>query len=318
MLTQIDLNNWTPVDVKKWLSGLRDDASWINDDYIFINNVGGRKLLLATAQDLSNLGATKVDLQEHILEALESLRYYNSNVTKETLQVSILRLACQSRSLHRQLVAERASAEIHHPPDLKTVTLSNDFTENAKGKQRVSLDTLALVSAIVKTVRQITDILNFASFSKHGDYRSMKSLLLALSIELTSTAQRDQFVERPNDIIEKSSKALSDYCDRIVHGTKDALLIQPFQLEKVKIRKKSNESDLGLIIKSQTNTCIHTIDKITPLSLAKKTNKLNEGDEIIQINQFIIGWSPKNVEKLLNESCQKEDITLMVKKCPSE
>jgi hypothetical protein len=227
MLTNIDVESWRPHQVKDWLRCLCDDASWVNDSYILENNVDGRKLLMITASDLNNIGALKVDLQEHILEAIDKLRRSSRDfITRETLQVAILRLATQARSLQKQLVANKACAV--NESDIISAKLSTPTKDsNLKSqKQRVELDTLACVSSIVETVIYVTGIISRKPFTKYDDYRSMKSLILALSIELTSTAQRDQFVERPNDIIEKSAKALADYCERIVYYAKDILLIQ--------------------------------------------------------------------------------------------
>lgn len=319
MLNHLNIRNWTPFKVRDWLKGVCDETNWLRSDILVKGNIGGEELIMMTSQDLENLGATKVNLQEHILEAIENLRHYDSCLTRETLQTSILKLACQSRSLQRQLVHERSVIDHDKVSGTRDIILSPEFENNAlPEKQRVSLDTLTSVSAIVAIVSYITDVLNCLPFSKYDDYRSMKSLLLALSIELTSTAQRDQFVEQPNDIIEKSSKVLADYCDKIVQGTRDPLLIQPFQLETVKIKKNSNDNDFGLLIKSPLTSHTHVIEKISPLSPAKKTNKLHEGDEIVQFNQNIVGWSSKNVEKLLDASSQMNDLILMVKKCPSE
>lgn len=312
MRSHLNIRDWTPFKVRDWLKGICDEISWLRSDLLVKRNIGGEQLIMMTPQDLKNLGATKVNLQEHIFEAIENLIHYDTYLTRETLQTFILRLACQSRSLQRQLAHERSS-------ETKDIVLTPEFGGTIlPEKQRVSLDTLTSVSTIVATVSYITDVLSCLPFSKYDDYRSMKSLLLALSIELTSTAQRDQFVERPNDIIEKSSKVLADYCDKIVQGTRDPLLIQPFQLETVKIKKNPNENDFGLLVKSPSSNHTHVIDKISPLSPAKKTNKLHEGDEIVQFNQNIVGWSSKNVEKLLNASLQMNDVTLMVKKRPIE
>lgn len=323
MLTNIDVVSWRPQQVRDWLRGLCDDATWMNEDYIINNNVDGRELLMVTADDLCHIGALKVDLQEHILEAIDKLRGCSTNfISKETLQVAILRLATQARSLQKQLVANRARTV--NEQDIVPVKVSaptKDTTRRDSNpriqKQRVELDTLACVSAIVRTARRVTEIISRKPFTRYDDYRSMKSLILALSIELTSTAQRDQFVEQPNDIIEKSSKTLADYCERIVYGTKDILLIQPFQLKTVRLKKKENETDFGLAIKSLSN-CSHIVDRITPLSSATKTNELSVGDEVIYFNQFIAGWSKNNVERMLASCSKLAEVILIVIKNPNE
>lgn len=328
MLNHIDIVSWHPKKVKDWLLGVLDDCDWLKSDFIINENVDGRKLLLMDAHVLERLGANKVNTQERILEAIEELRNFHSNMNNETLQILILRLACQARELQFQLVTENAkhNLEVIHQKDLITrrnsIPLLSEYKLDNKiinVRQRVSLDTLASVSKIVTTVKQTTNMCNCFPFSKYDDYRSIKSLLLALSIELTSTAQRDQFVENPNDIIEKSAKALADYCDRIVHATIDPLLIQPFYLDTVRIKKSASDNSLGLSIGSHpTEFSKHFIENIAPFSAAKKTNKLNEGDEVILFNQYIVGWSSKNVEKLLENTAQQREVVLIVKKRPFE
>lgn len=321
MLINLDVHSWPPAKVQSWLMGLRDDADWIDPDRILTQQYDGRKLLLTTSRDLDDIGAKKVDLQEKILEAIERLRFYDSNINRETLQTFVLRLANKSRALQKQLVANRTRNQVGNGSNSpKCITLSKDLLEaNVKQavKQRVDLDTLAYVSAIVGTVQDITYIISRSPFSEKDDYRSMKSLILALSIELTSTAQRDQFVERPNDILEKSSKALADYCDHIVHATKDFLLIQPFQMRTVRVRKGTHDHELGLVIRSRVDGA-HYIAEITPLSPAKKTNELHVGDEVIYFNQFVIGWSARKIQTLMASSAQLNGVTLIVVKKPSD
>lgn len=227
MLTRNNVAEWTPSKVRDWIAGLCEDASWLKSDFILENNIGGKRLLMMAPQDLEEIGATKVNLQEHILEAIGNLRYNNFNLNNETVQKLILNLACQSRSLYKHLTKERASSRLE-----QGIELSSEFKDSpSTPRQKISLNTLISVSSIATIVIKITDVLNRSPFSKNDDCRSMKSLILALSIELTSTAQRDQFVERPNDIIERCSKKLADYCDRIVLCTTDPVLFQPIQLE---------------------------------------------------------------------------------------
>lgn len=314
MLTLINVNAWTPHKVNDWLLGLFDNPSCLKTENIIKSNITGKKLLLLTAQDLKELGFTKVDHQEVVLGAIENLRFHNYSVRELTLQSYILKLACQSNSLQARLESKQPS-----PGELINGPSSNNHNnELSVSKQTVSLDTLTAVSDIAGTVKQIADVLSRPPFTRHGDYRSMRSLLLVLSIELTSTAQRDQFVERPNDVIRESCRTLSVYCDRIVEGTRDPLLIEPFQLETVRIRKSPTDNNLGLVVHSHTSNNAHVIHAILPLSPAKKTNKLDEGDEVIQFNQYIVGWSPKSVQRLLAASSKRDDVILTVKKRPNE
>lgn len=318
MLTNIRFESWSPVQVCNWLEGLCDDSNWLNGSKIRESKLCGRDLLLLNPEQLKDLGVGRVKYQELILEAIEELKFHCQDLTSDTIQILLLRLACKSRSLQNQLARERA-------PDLRGASAgkgTNSYQEhksdNPKAtKQRISLDTLCSVSGVVSLVKEVTSRLNRSPFSCQDEYRSMKSLLLALSLEMTSTAQRDQFVERPNDIIEKSSKALADYCDTMVQLTKDPLLIEPYHLETVVIRKGTNESELGLRIKSAATTNRHFVDTILPLSPAKKTNKLSQGDEVLLFNQFIIGWSAQRVERLISDCSKLREVVLIVIKTPS-
>lgn len=314
MLNHLDVASWSPKTVREWLSGLLDDSSWLKPLEDFeANKLNGRRLLLMSPRDLDQIGANKVDIQERVFEAIESLGAYSDDICRTTLQTSILLLATRARSLHQQLVADRKVYEQNGSSNTR-ITLTPDFKDQSKGeKQRVCLDTLAQVSALVKTVRDITSILRSEPFSKHEIYRSMRSLLLALSIEITSTAQRDQFVDQPNDIIKDKADALAGYCSRIVEKSKDLLLVEPFRLETVRIEKNPN-SEFGLTIKSTEHS--HTVDKITPLSVAERTKKINEGDEIVQYNRCIIGWSSRSVEKLVKEASNNNEIIVTIKRSP--
>lgn len=320
LTTGLDVSNWTPNKVHSWLTGLCDDDTWLSENGIIDNRICGRELLLMTSSDLEKSGVKKVYLQECLMSSIEKLKAYNFNMSNETLQKLVLRLGCLARSLHKQLALERESSKISQPNNnnSKNVVLLSGFKENSiESNQRVSLDTLVSISNLVTTVKHITDAMSHSCFSKHNDLRSMRSLILALSIELTSTAQRDQFVEKPNDIIERSAKALADYCDRLVQGVTDPLLIQPFHFETVKFKKDSD--DLGFVIKSLPIDNVHIIDKVVSPPLANKTNRLNRGDEVIQINdQTVIGWTSSRVEQLINQLELNSDVILMVKKLPRD
>lgn len=64
-----------------------------------------------------------------------------------------------------------------------------------------------------------------------------------------STAQRDQFADRPNDFISEKCRTFAGLCDRIVQDIHDSLSIQPASLDVALIKKRSNE-ELGMHIHS--------------------------------------------------------------------
>lgn len=123
--------------------------------------------------------------------------------------------------------------------DLTPTSLRNNI-DMKDDENRVSIDTLTRVSKIVSIIDLIINKLYSKPFNIYCHYRTIRSLLVALSIELTSTAQRDQFVDKPNEIIEKCVKSTANYCDKISFGKIDCLFIQPFCLEFIQLRRHSS------------------------------------------------------------------------------
>lgn len=251
MLIRKDVQSWDCNYVCKWLEEHCEAKKLLNKTLLHEQDIDGRKLLSLSPCDLAKFGITKVGHQEYILGAIDELRYKDSSADHETLQFVILRLSCQSRSLQKQIAHEKLAAlnnnssgscspltDNREPEHMSTSNSNINNTSNSNinnntnnisskdqtivltrhdllncGKQRVSLDTLAHVSEIASTVDFIVRVINHESFKS---CRYLKSLLLALSIEMTSTAQRDQFVERPNDVLERCCRTLADHCDRAV------------------------------------------------------------------------------------------------------
>lgn len=238
MLTYADVNTWTSYRVVEWLKSLFEETDWLNAENIIKNNINGKKLLLLTGHDLRDLGIVRVGRQEAVLEAIEDLRFQNYSAKEITLQTYILRVACQANSLRACLELDKQ--KLASDDNNQTGPANDASNRSSVAKQIVSLETLTTVSNIVSNVQLIADILGRPPFARQGNYRPMRSLLLALSIELTSTAQRDQFVERPNDIIKKCCRTLADNCDRIVEGTEDFLLIQQLPVANLNDEREAN------------------------------------------------------------------------------
>lgn len=90
------------------------------------------------------------------------------------------------------------------------------------------------------------------------------------------------------------------------------MILQPASLDLTTLKKK--EQDLGFSI-LQTYTPVHQIVEIKYGSPAHASSKIEEGDEIVQVNyQTVVGWQHKKVELLLQES--PPEIVLTLKKRP--
>ncbi|OTF83974.1 hypothetical protein BLA29_006496, partial [Euroglyphus maynei] len=305
----------------------------------FVNNqINGCRLLLLSAQDLLNLNIHKIGHQEIILEAVELLRNLHYNITSETLQTIALRLACKSRALFNQLKksAEKAAAAsiatLNH--NVENNNHSNHGSKKDKHKDHhhqqqqqqqqqieptidlspVSTATLAAVSDILSAVKDFISWIDRYPFDGQDNYVQARKAILQLSIELTSTAQRDQqFVQGPNEVIRQSCKKLADLCDRLVQELNDSLAMQAASLEVVTVTKNLDE-DLGMHIHSSYSG-IHVVGGLKYHSPAHLNGNIEEGDEIIQVNyQTVVGWQLKKLVASMRRFPTK--LILTVKKRP--
>ena len=298
------------------------------------NNVNGCRLLLLTADDLVNLNVLKKGHQEIILEGVDLLKQLHYNFSTETLQSQALRLGCKSRSLFNQLkqdeeetaaaVAEAQAAaaatanekpakgKAHHQ---QQVLMDAARKELPKKVDRVSTATLIAVSEIVLSVKQFISWIDRYPFSSQDMYLPIRRTILCHSIELASTAQRDQFVEAPNKVIRAACLSLADLCDRIVQDVSDSLAISPASLEVVAIKKLANE-DLGIqVVSSFNNSGIHIVGWIKQGSPSDRCSRIEEGDEIVQIRyQTVVGWLQSKLVSAMKES--PTQVLLTLKKRP--
>ncbi|KAG8189753.1 hypothetical protein JTE90_012928 [Oedothorax gibbosus] len=293
-MAYVNVAEWTPDHVVDWLRGLEDEIQPYTQ--FFVNNkVNGCQLLTLARDDLTNLNMTKIGHQELVLEAVELLRQLHYNLTSETLQSLALKLGCKAQSLFN---------------DLKRVC--QDFADTGK-KERVSVETLSAVSDIINLVKSLISWLDRYPFVGQESYSDVRKTILKLSVELASTAQRDQFAENPHGIIKETCAKLAAQSDKVVQDFNDSLIIQPASLEVAKIKRKQ-EDDVGIHINSLEGihfSGIHIIEQIKFQSPAYRTGKVEEGDEIVQVNyQTVVGWQLKNIICAMKEHPTEVHLTL--------
>jgi connector enhancer of kinase suppressor of Ras 2 len=92
----------------------------------------------------------------------------------------------------------------------------------------------------------------------------------------------------------------------------DPLVIQPSSLELVTLKKREN--DVGFLLMNSMNSGIQRITDIKFNSPAYHSGKIEDGDEIVQVNyQTVVGWNDKRVIALLNDSPPDVLMTLKTK-----
>lgn len=331
-MAYVDVGAWSTEHVLSWIRGLHSSLESNSLDSFIRGKINGSRLLMQTAQDLVELIPNiKVEALQTILQGINLLRYLNFNSNLETLQSLTLNLACQARYLYNQLIQAEISPRLL-PVNTATVTpmtgnsknrfdfakVDSNMQINQSTKQRVSLETLDSVSIIVDQILYVVHWLNSTGLSSSEPKfnKDFKSIVLRVAVELTSTAQRDQFVEQPNDVIKKTSKFLADYCEWVVLAIDDPDFIQPCWLDIVSVKKKPEEEDFGIIIQPATLGSL-TIEEVVFSSPAHRSGRISSGDEIIQIDyQTVVGWSLEKVKNLIKT--YTGEIILTIKKKPSQ
>ncbi|KAK7868377.1 hypothetical protein R5R35_013663 [Gryllus longicercus] len=286
-MAYVNVAEWKPEQVTEWLKGL--DNSILAYVHSFLNNeVNGQQLLNIRPDDLDHLGVQKLGHQEIILEAVEHLRNFHYELDRENLQLLALRLSCRARSLYKELLYQEDS-------------------------EPVSTQTLADVASIITTVKPIACWLGRSPFAGQFDYHHRKMELLNLSIEIATCAQRDRFAERPVEEIRRSCDQLASLADSIIRDIQDPLLLQPASLDLATVKKRAGD-DLGFFIQPSFHG-VHQISELKFSSPAQQCGKIEEGDEVVQVNyQTVVGWQSKKVMFLLEES--PTDVFLTLKKRP--
>uniref|UniRef100_A0A1B0C891 Uncharacterized protein n=1 Tax=Lutzomyia longipalpis TaxID=7200 RepID=A0A1B0C891_LUTLO len=143
-------------------------------------------------------------------------------------------------------------------------------------------------------------------------FNEIRTQMLRLALEMATSAHRDRFADEPVNQIQTNAEKLAKLGDYIIQDISDPMLLQPASLLLVTLKKK--ESDLGFNLMPD----VHGVHKITDIrynSPAHLSGKIEEGDEIVQINyQTVVGWQHKKVLLQLHES--KPDVLLTLKKRP--
>ncbi|XP_037951622.1 uncharacterized protein LOC119682288 isoform X1 [Teleopsis dalmanni] len=289
-MAYINVAEWTPDQVTDWLKGL--DDSMYKYVHSFTNNeVGGKQLLNIRPYELEQLGMFLIGHQEIVLEAVENLRNFHFNLDKENLQFMALHVATAARSLYRQL--------------------QTSYNDASKIETKILND----ITRTIGTIKPLIAWLNRAPFRGQKQFTEICRNMLRLGLEMATIAQRDRFVEKPVEQIRNTAEKLERLANYIIQDITDPMLLQPAALNLVTLKKR--ESELGFNIEP-TSTSFHGVHRVTDIkynSPAHHSGKIEDGDEIVQINyQTVVGWQYKTVLMQLQESLP--DVLITLKKRP--
>ncbi|KAH8301768.1 hypothetical protein KR059_011406 [Drosophila kikkawai] len=306
-MAYINIAEWTPDQVTDWIRGL--DESMKGYLYEFAKHeIGGRALLNIRPYELENLGMLRIGHQEIVLEAVENLRnfvsYSNSIIRRfvsnpnlilqhyhlknDNLQFMALHVATAARNLHRELAKNHA--------------------DSTKIDTRILHD----ITRTIATLKPLVGSLERTPFRKQEMYREYCGNVLKRGLELATIAHRDRFAVQPVHDIRHLAEKLEKLANFIIQDISDPMVLQPASLNLVTLKKR--ESELGFNIESSYNG-IHRVTDIKSNSPAHNSGKIEDGDEIVQINyQTVVGWQHRTVLEHLREALP--DVVLTVKKRP--
>ncbi|CAK9807188.1 Connector enhancer of kinase suppressor of ras 3 [Anthophora plagiata] len=286
-MAYVNVAEWKTEQVCEWLKGL--DNSVLPYVHSFTNHcVNGQQLLSLRPEDLEHLGVLKLGHQEIILEAVEYLRNFHYELDRENLQLLALRLSCQAHSLQ------------------------NDLSRQTDSKP-VTTQTLSDVASVIMAVKPLVRWLDRPPFSGQLEYNEKKAELMKLALEMATCAQRDRFAEKPIEEIRTICGQLAKLADYIIQDITDPMILQPASLDLATLKKKPGD-DLGFYILPSFHGA-HQIAEIKFGSAAHQCGKMEEGDEIVQVNyQTVVGWERKNLLELFRES--PAEILLTLKRRP--
>ncbi|KMY94527.1 uncharacterized protein LOC6739261 [Drosophila simulans] len=286
-MAYINIAEWTPDQVTDWIKGL--DESMKGYLYEFSKQeIGGRALLNIRPYELENLGMLRIGHQEIVLEAVENLRNFHYHLKNDNLQFMALHVATAAKNLHRELARNHA--------------------ESTKIDTRILHD----ITRTIATLKPLVGSLERTPFRKQEMYREYCGNVLKCGLELATIAHRDRFALQPVPAIRQSAERLENLANFVIQDISDPMVLQPASLNLVTLKKR--ESELGFNIESSYNG-IHRVTDIKYNSPAHNSGKIEDGDEIVQINyQTVVGWQHRTVLEHLREALP--DVVLTVKKRP--
>ena len=213
--------------------------------------------------------------------------FQHYNLDKENLQFMALHVATAARSLHRLLALKNGASVIE----------------------------TQILSDITRTIAKIKPLIGWldrSPFQGQFQFTEICKKMLRLGLEMATIAQRERFVENPVEQIRTTAETLERLANYIIQDITDPMLLQPASLNLVTLKKR--ESELGFNIETSYHG-IHRVTDIKHNSPAHNSGKIEDGDEIVQINyQTIVGWQYKTVLLQLRESLP--DVLLTLKKRP--
>ncbi|KAK2715855.1 hypothetical protein QYM36_010425, partial [Artemia franciscana] len=306
MAYYINIDEWKPEQVFEWVRGLSANIASYGK-YFVEHGINGSQLLNFGPDDLQMIGIEKVGHKLEMMSAITNLRESHLSLDYETLQSLALRVSAKSRSLSAEIRQEETEEKL------------------PTGRGKVTTSTLSGVTDLLRSVKDLLFWLDRSPFEGQEPYTSLRNTLVKISIEMATSAQRDQFAENPVAVIRSDCNQITTLCEKVVVELSDPYIAQPATLDVATVKARQDEETklageladcwfMGMHIVTN-HRGIHLVDGIRFQSASHQTGKIEVGDEIVQVNyQTVLSWDHKNLQTALVENPAK--VILTTKKRP--
>ncbi|XP_063361546.1 uncharacterized protein LOC134650519 [Cydia amplana] len=266
----LNVAEWSPAQVEGWLKGLGAPVGGYAAG-LRARGLDGAKLLMLRCDDLEHLGMPTIGHQELLLEAVEHLRNFQYETSRECVQQMALRVSVAATGLARAL---------------------------AGGCERLETQALMDVARAVAAVKALVCWL--ARFPMSGGVlRDRAAHLLGLCLEAATCAQRDRFAEQPARTVASAAAAAAASADTILQHVSDSFVLAPATLETVSLRQAGKPLGFSVLPSLSGHLQLANIRFGSP---AHASGAVHEGDEIVQVGgQCVVGWSGPAVERACAE-----------------
>ncbi|CAG9134930.1 unnamed protein product [Plutella xylostella] len=275
-----NIEEWSVDQVADWLTGLGAPAAGYAAG-LRARGLHGRKLLTLRCDDLEYLGVTVIGHQELILEAVEQLRDYsalvaNSLTLNEPINTATYHL--QQYELSRECVARLA---------LRARVAAAALRSLCPSERRLHTQALADVARTVSAVKPLVCWLDRWSLFGGSGLAERRALLLKLSLEAATSAQRDRFAEQPARAVAAAAAAIASTADYIIQDVQDHMVLVPARVDSVTLQQGARPLGFRL---APPPAGRHLAD-IRFGSPAHRHPHIHDGDEILQVgDRVVVGW----------------------------
>ncbi|MFH4982026.1 hypothetical protein AB6A40_008735 [Gnathostoma spinigerum] len=299
---------WTTEQLIQWMQGI-DDAILPYLDCFAKNKVDGRSVFLLDDADLMNIGIDCFGVRAIITQAIQLLHHFCYELATENVQSLCLNVMVSAR----ELVNEVQTAE----------------WRSARAPSRAHLTAIhsavyLAVSNVNEALKKLFHWLERRPLERHTSYKNMKDDLRLMQIDLLhSTKAQSKKMRLSFSLLIKNANRIIEKCDDILKNGSDHLLIQVSYLERAVLRKSKASSEWGIILQSSYQG-VHEINELRSHSPADACEKIDVGDEIIQINgETVVGWDLGKVAQKISTCDQMKEtsiyeLVLLLKKMPAD